>query len=129
MEDFWQQYPKSLRTNADGIEIGLCPSIGEEDYRVGGEEEYKLYFYLKDGVYRFREGISKTHTIYVGEGLEKGASLLVAQASEEWNCKPVGLSGRSRQARMVDSPTMRRESSTCLANTRIVTTRTVNTGC
>ena len=86
MEDFWQQYPKSLRTNADGIEIGLCPSIGEEDYRVGGEEEYKLYFYLKDGVYRFREGISKTHTIYIGEGLEKGASLLVAQASEEWNC-------------------------------------------
>ena len=87
VEDFWQQYPKSLRTNVDGIEIGLCPSIGEEDYRVGGEEEYKLYFYLKDGAYRFREGISKTHTIYVGEGLEKGASSLVAQASEEWNCK------------------------------------------
>ncbi len=86
VEDFWQQYPKSLRADADGIEIGLCPSIGEDDYRVGGQEEYKLYFYLKDGVYRFREGISKTHTIYVGEGLENGAPSLVAQASEEWNC-------------------------------------------
>ena len=86
VEDFWQQYPKSLRTSAEGIEIGLCPPIGEDDYRVGGEEEYKLYFYLKDGVYRFREGISKTHTIYVGEGLENGSPSLVAQASEEWNC-------------------------------------------
>ena len=86
MEDFWQQYLKSLRTSAEGIEIGLCPSIGQEDYRVDEDEEYKLYFYLREGVYRFREGISKTHTIYVGEGLENGAPSLVAQASVEWNC-------------------------------------------
>ena len=86
VEDFWQQYPKSLRTSADGIEIGLCPAIGEDDYRVGGEEEYKLYFYLKDGMYRFREGISKTHTIYVGEDLSDAASPLMGQASVEWNC-------------------------------------------
>ncbi len=86
VEDFWQQYPKRLRTSKDGIEIGLCPSIGEDVYRVGGQEEYKLYFYLKDGVYRLREGISKTHTIYVGENLENGTSTLVAQASVEWNC-------------------------------------------
>ena len=84
--DFWQQYPKSLRTSAEGIEIGLCPSIGQEDYRVDEDEEYKLYFYLREGVYRFREGMSKTHTIYVGEGLENGAPSLVAQASVEWNC-------------------------------------------
>ena len=83
--DFWQQYPKSLRTSADGIEIGLCPSIGEKDYRVDEEEEYKLYFYLRDGVYRFREGMSKTHTIYVGEGVGDGVSSLMAQASVEWN--------------------------------------------
>ena len=85
--DFWQQYPKSLRTSADGIGIGLCPSIGEEDYRVDEEEEYKLYFYLRDGMYRFREGMSKTHTIYVGEGIGDGVSPLMAQASVEWNCK------------------------------------------
>ena len=86
VEDFWQQYPKSLRTGTDGIEIGLCPSIGEEDYRADEEEEYKLYFYLRDGVYRFREGMSKTHTIYVGEGIADGVSPLMAQASVEWNC-------------------------------------------
>lgn len=84
--DFWQQYPKSLRTSADGIEIGLCPSIDESDYRVDEDEEYKLYFYLRDGRYRFREGMSKTHTIYVGEGIGAGVSPLTAQASVEWNC-------------------------------------------
>ena len=85
--DFWQQYPKSLRTSAEGIEIGLCPSIGESDYRVDEEEEYKLYFYLRDGMYRFREGMSKTHTMYVGEGVGDGVSPLSAQASVEWNCE------------------------------------------
>ena len=89
--DFWQQYPKSLRTSAEGIEIGLCPSIGEEDYRVDEEEEYKLYFYLRDGMYRFREGMSKTHTIYVGEGVGDGVSSLMAEASVEWNCKSVAF--------------------------------------
>ena len=84
--DFWQQYPKSLRVGPDSIEIGLCPSIDEGDYRVDDEEEHKLYFYLRDGLYRFREGMSKTHTIYMGEKIGDGVSPLTAQASVEWNC-------------------------------------------
>ena len=103
VEDFWQQYPKSLRAVPSRIEIGLCPSVGENDYRVGGEEEYKLYFYLKDGVYRLREGISKTHTIYVGEGLETGMSTLVAQAPVEWNCAS-GAFGEITSGRDGSSP-------------------------
>ena len=86
LADFWQQYPKSLRVGSDGIEIGLCPSIDEGDYRVDEDEEYKLYFYLRDGLYRFREGMSKTHTTYVGEGIGDGAAPLTAQAPVEWNC-------------------------------------------
>ena len=83
--DFWQQYPKSLRTHGEGIQIGICPAIGDYDYRVGGEEEYKLYFYLKDGVYRFREGVSKTHTMYIGESLPSLPTPM-AQAPVDWNC-------------------------------------------
>ncbi len=83
--DFWQQYPKSLRTHGEGIQIGICPAIGDYDYRVGGDEEYKLYFYLKDGVYRLREGISKTHVMYIGESLPS-LPTPVAQAPVEWNC-------------------------------------------
>ena len=86
LADFWQQYPKSLRTGTNGIEIGLCPSIDEGDYRVDEDEEYKLYFYLRDGLYRFREGMSKTHTIYMGEEIEDGVASLTAQAPVEWNC-------------------------------------------
>ena len=42
--DFWQQYPKSLRTSAEGIEIGLCPSIGQEDYRSGRRGRVQAVF-------------------------------------------------------------------------------------
>ncbi len=83
--DFWQQYPKSLRTHGEGIQIGICPAIGDYDYGIGGDEEYKLYFYLRDGVYRFREGLSKTHTIYIGESLPP-LPTPIAQAPMEWSC-------------------------------------------
>ena len=83
--DFWQQYPKSLSTHGEGIQIGICPAIGDYDYDVGGEEEYKLYFYLRDGVYRFREGVSKTHTMYIGESLPPLPTPM-AQAPVDWSC-------------------------------------------
>ena len=84
--DFWQQYPKSLKTHSEGIQIGICPAIDDYDYGVGGEEEYKLYFYLRDRVYRFREGISKTHTMYIGDSLPSLPTPM-AQAPVEWNCE------------------------------------------
>ena len=83
--DFWQQYPKSLKTHSEGIQIGICPAIGDYDYDIGGDEEYKLYFYLRDGVYRIREGLSKTHTMYIGESLHS-LPTPIAQAPVDWNC-------------------------------------------
>ena len=83
--DFWQQYPKSLRTHKKGIEIGICPPIDADDYRDTGSDELRLYFYLKDGVYRLREGVSKTHTLYIGEDIPS-QPLPVAQAPAEWYC-------------------------------------------
>ncbi len=85
MPDFWQQYPKSLRTLMKGIEIGLCPAIDADDYRDAGEDEHKLYFYLKNGVYRFREGLSKTHTLYIGEDIPSTPTP-IPQAPPEWYC-------------------------------------------
>ena len=83
--DFWQQYPKSLKSHSEGIQIGICPAIGDYDYGIGGDEEYKLYFYLRDGVYRLREGLSKTHTMYIGESLPS-LPTPIAQAPVDWNC-------------------------------------------
>ena len=83
--DFWQQYPKSLRTHTGGIEIGICPPIASGDYAVGGQEERKLYYSLQDGAYRLREGVAKTHTLYVGVDLPSHP-LPVAEAPARWNC-------------------------------------------
>jgi len=84
--DFWQQYPKSLKSHSSGIQIGLCPRIEDDLYSIGGEEEYKLYFYLKDGVYRLREGISKTHVMDVGQNLPP-TTMPMAQTPIDWNCE------------------------------------------
>ena len=84
--DFWQQYPKSLRTHAEGIEIGLCPVISADDYRDSGEDGHKLYFYLSDGVYRLREGLSKTHAMYIGEDIPL-LPLPIPEAPPEWYCE------------------------------------------
>lgn len=88
--DFWQQYPKSLRTHAEGIEIGICPAISADDYRDSGEDDHKLYFYLNAGVYRFREGLSKTHTMYIGKDIPS-LPMPVPQASPEWVCESGAL--------------------------------------
>ena len=88
--DFWQQYPKSLRTHAEGIEIGICPALSADDYRDSGEDGHKLYFYLNAGVYRFREGLSKTHTMYIGEDIPS-SPLPVPQAPPEWYCESGAL--------------------------------------
>ena len=86
MVDFWQQYLKSLRRHGQGVEIGICPAIDAVDYGVGGDDEVKLYFYLKDGVYRLREGLSKTHTLYIG-GDVPSEPPPVPQAPPEWYCE------------------------------------------
>ena len=97
MVDFWQQYPKSLRTHAEGIEIGICPAISADDYRDSGEDGHKLYFYLNDGVYRFREGLSKTHTMYIGEDIPS-LPLPIPEAPPDWYCES-GAFGEIRPVR------------------------------
>ena len=84
--DFWQQYPKSLKSHQEGLRIGICPQIEGNRYSVGGEEEYKLYYYLKDGTYKFREGASKTHTINIGQNLPPKI-MPMAQTPIDWNCQ------------------------------------------
>ena len=84
MVDFWQQYPKSVRAHKGRIEIGICPAVDASDYDDDAEQ-YRLYFYLKGGIYRFREGLSKTHTMYIGEDVPS-LPLPIAQAPPNWYC-------------------------------------------
>ncbi|MBT3267896.1 fibronectin type III domain-containing protein [Candidatus Poribacteria bacterium] len=83
--DFWQSYPKSFRALPGRVDLGICPSLDGVHYSEEGEDEHKLYFYLKHGRYRFREGVAKTHTVYLGADVPP-LPLPTVQAPAEWYC-------------------------------------------
>ncbi|MBM3500204.1 MAG: fibronectin type III domain-containing protein, partial [Armatimonadetes bacterium] len=94
VRDFWQQYPKSLAVGERGLEIGLLPPLAGDQYAEESKdpvELVKLYYYLQDGVYRLRQGVTKTHELHLIAGelgeaasLEAFRSPLAACADPEW---------------------------------------------
>jgi len=65
---FRQQYPKSLGVGTDGINIGLLPPLADDQYAEESKdavELVKLYYYLQNGVYKLRQGVAKTHELYL----------------------------------------------------------------
>ena len=71
--DFWQNYPKSVNADKDGMKIGICPFITkpelfrDDDFDI----ELRLFFYTKTGRYEFHCGLEKNHTIVFGEDADK----------------------------------------------------------
>lgn len=67
VRDFWQNYPKGLKVSSSGIELELCPPLDRNEYSEfrNTTGEYKLYYYLLDGKYKFRQGAGKTHDIWL----------------------------------------------------------------
>ncbi|MBM3465937.1 MAG: hypothetical protein FJX76_27935, partial [Armatimonadetes bacterium] len=80
VRDFWQNYPKAIGLGPHGIEVGICPDVSGVNYRVGGYEEDRLFYYLADGAYRFRCGMSRTHDLFYGFAPEGEAAELRRQA-------------------------------------------------
>jgi hypothetical protein len=64
VRDFWQNYPKGLVVDEKGMTVAICPALNEVDYPRGGELEDRLYYYLLDGVYKFKAGVSRTHEMW-----------------------------------------------------------------
>ena len=64
VRDFWQNYPKGIEIDERGITLQICPSLKRNAYSPGGEEEDKLYYYLKDGSYEFKHGVARTHEFW-----------------------------------------------------------------
>lgn len=60
VRNFWQLYPKALQVNGDTLTIGLAPPVTADDYArfKGTVEEYRSVFYLMDGKYKLRAGVS-----------------------------------------------------------------------
>jgi hypothetical protein len=67
VRDFWQTYPKDLTVAESGFELGICPPLRGDEYAAakGTVDEHRLYYYLQDGLYRFRQGMSQTQDIWL----------------------------------------------------------------
>ena len=64
VRDFWQNYPKGLCADGKGITVQICPPLKATSYPKGGELEDRLFYYLLDGRYKLKCGVSRTHEIW-----------------------------------------------------------------
>ncbi len=61
VRDFWQLYPKALRTDAEGIVLELLPALPESQYEGASDADVnKLYFWCDKGRYKIRTGVRLT---------------------------------------------------------------------
>jgi hypothetical protein len=77
VRDFWQLYPKALEVRGDVLEIGLAPQVSAADYArfKGTVEEYRSVYYLMNGNYKLRAGVSFTTEIALDVNGKNGAQL------------------------------------------------------
>ncbi|NUQ66225.1 MAG: hypothetical protein HUU20_27510 [Pirellulales bacterium] len=96
VRDFWQNYPKGFTIRPDGLSVDLCPAFPEDLYDAFPfeKEGHHLYYYLLDGVYTLKQGVSKTHEMLLSfdpaDRREAVAAMfqrpLLATAPPEWYC-------------------------------------------
>ena len=68
VKDFWQNYPKGLAVDSQGIHLEICPELDSKRYPRGGELEDRLFYYLLDDRYKLKQGVSRTHTFWLSYG-------------------------------------------------------------
>ena len=122
VRDFWQNYPKSLGATDDAVEVGLCPPQPDDRYRDRGELEDKLYYYLKDGAYQLKQGVSRTHELvyrfHAGGAPDSPPHLqepLRARAPAAWYCDSKAF-GDVAAADARKFPEYERYADNCIAN-------------
>ncbi|MFC1718891.1 hypothetical protein ACFL6S_34890 [Candidatus Poribacteria bacterium] len=65
VRNFWQMYPKTLTVGKNGIEIGIMPPLKSDQYVNREEPEYRLYYDMKDGLYKLKGGVAKRHEFWI----------------------------------------------------------------
>jgi len=66
LREFWQNWPKAITCDRDSVCLELCPEFPKGLYDGKPlEEENKLYYALRGGVYTFKVGVAKTHEFCV----------------------------------------------------------------
>lgn len=96
VRDLWQNYPKGFSVTDDGVDIDLCPDFkaGQYDQFPFEKAGHQLYYYLLDGRYRLKHGMSKTHALLLSfEDQAKRDAVcaafqkpLLATAPPSWYC-------------------------------------------
>ena len=65
LRQFWQNWPKAIECREGKLTVGICPQFPKGLYdNKPLEEENKLYYYLRDGVYTFKIGMARTHELW-----------------------------------------------------------------
>ena len=69
VRDFWENWPKSLTLDESGatprLTVGILPAFPDGLYDTDDlKQECKLYYYLRKGVYTFKVGVARTHTLW-----------------------------------------------------------------
>jgi hypothetical protein len=67
LRDLWQNYPAGFSLRNGSLEVSLCPPLspGLYDQFPFEKEGNQLYYYLLGGHYRLKQGVSKTHEMYL----------------------------------------------------------------
>ena len=89
VRDFWQNYPKAFAVTNEGLDVGLFPPFeaGPYDKFPFEKEGHHLYYYLRDGHYRLRSGVSKTHEMLLSfepQADVRRDQCLLFQRSAQW---------------------------------------------
>jgi hypothetical protein len=69
VRDFWQNYPKDLEVGPTGSTFWLMPRLKADEYDLSNKKSHdwhKLYFWFDAGGYKLRQGMTKTHEVWLG---------------------------------------------------------------
>lgn len=77
VRNFWQLYPKAFSVKGNTLDVGLAPQVNAGFYEKfkGTVEEYRSVYYLMDGTYKLRAGVSFTTEIALDVSGADGARL------------------------------------------------------
>ena len=96
VRDFWQNYPKDLGVSPEGFDVALCPALRQDEYdgANGTIDEHRLYYYLHGGGYKLRQGVTKTHDLWLEFG-GKAAAAVRTEQQVRLAAAPAGWYARS----------------------------------
>jgi hypothetical protein len=100
VRDFWETYPKDMAIGPDALQLDICPPLREDEYpgANGTVDEHRLYYYLSNGGYKFRQGMSQSQDIWLeaGSASDEVIPIIRSQRSPLLALAPPAWYARSR---------------------------------